>query len=173
MRSIRNLLGLQEPAATASDTETVRRIAGELDKLPRDEARYVAAFAYVLARVANADRDVSELEVREIERRVADLAGLDAAHTRLVVGLATDRAETHFGTEDYVVTRQFRELASREQRFGLLRCLFAVAAADDDVSHDEEQQISQIAIELGLTSPEVASVRGEYREYLASLKALD
>ena len=38
------------------DTATVRKIAAELEGLPREQARYVAAFAYILGRAANADR---------------------------------------------------------------------------------------------------------------------
>ena len=171
MRSIRNLLGLgEDQGQEPRDTESVRRIAAELGKLPQDEARYVAAFAYVLARVANADLDVSDDETREMQRLVAGMGEFDAVHTALVVQLAKQQAVNQGGTEDYIVTRQFRELSSRAQRVALLRCLFAVAAADHDVSHAEEQQISQIGVELGLTSPEVASVRGLYREHLASLK---
>jgi len=171
MRSIQKLLGLSETApAGAKDTETVRRIAAELDRLPRDEARYIASFAYVLARVANADLDVSDEETREMERLVAGMAELGEAQTALVVQIANLLAVNLGGTENYVVTRQFRELSTHPQRIGLLRCLFAVAAADESVSHEEEQQISQIGVELGLTSPEVASVRGSYRDKLASLK---
>ena len=171
MRSIQKLLGLSEAAPEAvQDTETVRRIASELDRLPRDEARYIASFAYVLARVANADLDVSDEETREMQRLAARMAELSEAQTALVVQLAKHQAVNLGGTENYLVTRQFRELSTRAQRIGLLRCLFAVAAADETVSHEEEQQISQIGVELGLTSPEVAGVRASYRDKLATLK---
>jgi hypothetical protein len=45
----------EQPEAVAattsqSDTESIRRIAGELDALPVDERRFIAGFAYVLAR---------------------------------------------------------------------------------------------------------------------------
>ena len=44
------------------DTETVRRIVHELDKLDPERARYLAAFAYVLSRVAGADLHISAVE---------------------------------------------------------------------------------------------------------------
>jgi len=40
------------------DTDTVRRIVAELDKLEPGRARYLAAFAYVLSRVAGADLQI-------------------------------------------------------------------------------------------------------------------
>ena len=47
------------PAAEpAGDTETVRAIVRELEALPPERARYVAAFAFILARVAHADLEI-------------------------------------------------------------------------------------------------------------------
>ncbi len=45
----------QTPAASPADTETVRKIAAELDRLEPEKARFIAAFAYILSRVARAD----------------------------------------------------------------------------------------------------------------------
>ena len=55
---------------SSSDTETVRRIAAQLDALPVDRARYLAAFAYILTRAAAADMEISDLEARAIEQLV-------------------------------------------------------------------------------------------------------
>jgi len=57
--SILDWLGLKRETAEdeAGETETVRRIVGELRALPPEQARYVAAFAFVLARVAHAEVD--------------------------------------------------------------------------------------------------------------------
>lgn len=173
MRSLRKLLGLDAPAgggAAERDTETVRRIAAELDRLERDEARYLASFAYVLARVAHADWDVSPEEVATMEALVERDGGLPAPQAALVVQIAKTQTVTFGGTENYLVTRQFRELSTREQRLGLLRCLFQVAAADGSISDVENAHISQIAFELGLTRQEVAAVRGEFRDRLAVLR---
>jgi uncharacterized tellurite resistance protein B-like protein len=160
----------ETPAPERGDTETVRRIAAELDKLDPDQARYLASFAYVLARVANADSEVSGEEVQEMERLVRELGQLGEAEAALVVQIAKTQAITLGGTENYVVTRQFRENSSRDQRLRLLSCLFAVAAADQNVSEIENTEIALIATELGLTGPEVAAARSAYREYLSVLK---
>ena len=142
MRSVLLLLGLSDVKPPESrDTETVRRIAAELDKLEPEEARFLAAFAYVLARVAHADYEVSEDEIREMERLVRKLSELGEAQAALVVQIAKTQAVTLGATENYVVTRQFREVSTREQRLSLLRCLFAVAAADESVSDAENTEI--------------------------------
>ncbi len=171
MRSVLRLLGLSDVKPSESrDTETVRRIAAELDKLEPEEARFLAAFAYVLARVAHADYEVSEDEIREMERLMRELSELGEAQAALVVQIAKTQAVTLGATENYVVTRQFRELSTREQRLSLLRCLFAVAAADESISTAENTEITLIATELGLTHPEIGAARAAYRDKLAVLK---
>jgi uncharacterized tellurite resistance protein B-like protein len=170
MRTLQKLLGL-EAKAEASDTATVRRIAAELERLPAHEARRLAAFAYVLARVARADLDVSSEEVAAMERLVAEQGGLSPPQAALVVQIAKSQAIAFGGTEDYVVTRQFRELSTREERIALVRCLFAVGAADDSISEAENSLVSVIGGELGLTGAEIAALRREFRDHLAVLKS--
>jgi len=152
------------------DTATVRRIAAELEQLPAEQARYLAAFAYVLARVAHADLEVSDEEIRRIELLVVHEGGLSTAQAALVASLARHQAVHFSGTEDYLVTRQFRELASREQCFSLVRCLYRVAAANGSISATEDTQIRQIALELRLTHPEVVGLRSEFKAQLAELR---
>ncbi len=176
MRSIFRLLGLEPPETgdrgdrEERDTETVRRIAAELDRLEPGEARFLAAFAYVLARVAHADLEVSPEEVEAMERLVREFGELPQSQAALVVQIAKAQTVAFGGTENYLVTRQYRELSTKEQRLNLLRCLFAVAAADESISEVENAQISQIAHELVLTRQEVTSVRASFREKLAVLK---
>jgi uncharacterized tellurite resistance protein B-like protein len=168
VRAIQKLLGLRE-TAEERDTSTVRRIAGELDRLAPEQARYLAAFAYVLARVAHADLEISDSEVERMESLMAE-EGLSKPQAALVVQLARHQA-THFsGTEDYLVTRQFRELANTEQCLALLRCLYHVAAAHGHISAREDAAIRQIASELRLTHAQVASIRAQFRDHLAELR---
>jgi uncharacterized tellurite resistance protein B-like protein len=169
MRTLSRLLGI-EAKQESRDTATVRRIAAELDRLAPDEARRLAAFAYVLARVARADLEVSGDEVAAMERLVAEQGGLSPAQAALVVQMAKTQATAFGGTEDYVVTRQFRELSTREERIALVRCLFAVGAADDSISEAENSLVSVIGGELGLTGSEITALRAEFRDRLAVLK---
>ena len=58
--SLLRFLGLApSPAPARGDTETVRSIAASLDALPPERARWIAAFAFLLCRVAKADLDLS------------------------------------------------------------------------------------------------------------------
>jgi len=148
----------------------VRRIAAELDRLPAETARYLAAFAYVLARVAHADLEIDEDETREMERIATSLADLSEAEAALVVQIAKSQAKLLGATENYVVTREFRKTATDGQRGQLLQCLYAVAAADGTISAEETTEIAAIGEELGFTRDEVNSLRATYRDKLSEFQ---
>jgi uncharacterized tellurite resistance protein B-like protein len=154
----------------AGDTATVRRIAAELDRLPAETAKYLAGFAYVLARVAHADLEIDGDETREMERIATSLADLSEAEAVLVVQIAKSQAKLLGATENYVVTREFRKHATDEQRGKLLQCLFAVAAADGTISAEESAEIAAIGEELGFTRPEINSLRSSYRDKLSEFQ---
>lgn len=161
-------------ASRPGDTETVKRIVSELEALEPDRARFLAAFAYVLSRVAHADSHFSEDETEKMREIVQTLGHLPDAQAVLVVEIAKGQSTLFGGTENYLVTREFREIATDEQRVELLDCLFAVAEADGSISGIEESQASQIAKELGFTQTEYASVlavHAEHRTVLRSLRA--
>jgi uncharacterized tellurite resistance protein B-like protein len=172
--SILKFLGLERAgdAGESRDTQTVRKIVRELEALPPERARYVAAFAFILGRVALADLEVSEAETRAMEGLVTKLGGLPEAQAVLVVQIAKAQAALFGGTEDFLVTRQFREMSTPEQRSELLYCMFAVSAADDSVSSLEEEQIRQIASELGLAHDDYLAARAAYAAKRAVLKDL-
>jgi uncharacterized tellurite resistance protein B-like protein len=149
-------------AARPGDTDTVRRIVRELDHLDADRARYLAAFAYVLSRVAGADLHISEVETAKMVEVLERVGHLPAAQAILVVQIAKSQHSLFGGTENFLVTREFREIASDAQRNELLDCLFAVSAADDAVSGDEEAQIRQIASELGFIHADYIKARLAY-----------
>ena len=118
---------------TAADTETIRRIAAQLDALPMEQRRFIGGFAYVLGRAANADLDISADEVGFMERTVIEVGGLTEAQAVLVVQIARSQAELQGATEDYLVTREFAASASLEDRQKLLRLAFSVGAVDDSI----------------------------------------
>ena len=153
------------------DTETVRRIVGELNRLDRSQARFLAAFAYVLSRVAAADLEISTSETNKMIEIVQRLGHLPEEQAVLVVAIATNQNLLFGSTEDYLVTREFRDLATDEQRRELLDCLFAVSAADDTITGDEEEQIRQIASELGLSHKEYIKARLAYTDKRSVFKS--
>jgi uncharacterized tellurite resistance protein B-like protein len=170
--SILNRLFSAEPRLSddTRTTEAVRSIAARLAGLEPQLARRLAAFAYVLGRVARADLSVDASEADEMRRRVAGLAQLGDDEAALAVELALARAEDHAASDDYLVTREYNELASRGQRAQLVECLFAVAAADGSISSAESNEALAIAQELGFSRPEALGMRSAWRDHLAELR---
>ena len=105
-----------------------------------------------------------------MERLVAELGGLAAAEAALVVEIAKSQARLLGGTENYVVTREFRRGSNAEERVRLLECVYAVAAADGAISSAENAECGRIADELGFTREEAVAVRSAYRDKLSVLK---
>ena len=162
-----------EPVAgSAAETATARRIVARLDALPPEEARYLACFAYVMSRAAAADFDISDDETALMEQFAIQFGGLDSSQAVLVVQMAKIQARVHGATEDFVVTREFRDISTLEQRVALLRCCFAIGAVDGTITAEEASTVNEIARELDVERDVVNAVRAEFHEQLSAVQAL-
>lgn len=174
VEAIRRFLGLGEDVAkgnaSTAETETVRRIVDALDRMDAESARYIAAFAYILSRVAHADLEIGEEEAEAMVRIVMDHGRLPEEQALLVVQMAKTQSLLFGGTENFLVAREFNKLATRQQKQGLLECLFAVSSADESISTTEDREIRRIADELKLEHKEFIAARLKYREHLSVLK---
>lgn len=160
----------ERPPAPLTETETVRKIVESLDRMDVERARYLAAFAYVLSRVARADLKVSAEETRAMELAVMEHGGLPAGQAMLVVQIAKHQNLLFGATEDFLVTREFDKIANREQKLALLDCLYRIAASEALVSAEEDHEIRRISRELGLSHEEFISVRSRHRDHLSVLR---
>ena len=170
--SIVEFLGLarkEKHAVVSAETETVRRIVAALDQMDPERARYLAAFAFILCRVARADLKITTSETETMERILSERGALPLAQAVLAVQMAKTQNILFGGTENFLVTREFNRIATREEKLALVDCLFAVAA-DDSISTIEENEISRICGELDLTHDDFISVRSAYRDQLAVLR---
>jgi len=167
--------GKQDPKDDSgpAETESVRRIVEKLDHMEPERARFVAAFAFVLSRVAGADMHVSSDETRAMERIVMEYGGLDENQAILVIQMAKNQNLLFGGTENYLVTRELNRIASREQKKAILDCLFVVSAADDSITSVEGNVIREITDQLKLEHKDYVESRSKYREFLAVLKRTD
>ncbi len=165
MRSLLELFrSRSSDARTSGETATVRKIVAALDAMEGERAQFIAAFAYLLSRVANADLDISAEETRTMEQVVESFGDLPEEQAILIVEIAKSQNRLFGGTEDFQVAQEFKRLATRAKRVELLHCLFAVSAADNEISSTEEVQIRQIADELGFSHREYVEVRSSYSD---------
>lgn len=159
-------------ATSEAETAALRRIVDGLEAMPPDQARHLATYAYILARAAAADLDISETETREMEALLVEHAGITEAQSVLVTEIAKSMARLVGGTEDYLVTREFRDHSTSEERLDLLRACFLVGAADDSITAGESSALNEIANELGIESADAAALRTEFADKFSALQAL-
>lgn len=168
----RDWINLERPDMAVADTRTdvVQRIAAALDGLPPDRARYVAAFAYHLGRIAHADHQLTDVERDAIASLLARESGLPPAQVEVIVAMVVHESLIFRGTEDYRVAREFNEVATYEDKIALIRCLFSLSAADSNVVVHEDSEIRRIAITLKVDDADFIAARAAVREYLAVLR---
>ena len=159
-------------AAPIGDTESVRRIAARLGTLPPERARFVAAFAYLLARAAHVDLTISDAEATEMTRIISETGGLDPETAALAVGLAGARVEGYGATDDYLVTREFKAISTPAERQNLVRCCLLVAAADADIDASESWLVNRIAEELDVPRADLNRIREDFTDKIAGLAEL-
>jgi uncharacterized tellurite resistance protein B-like protein len=156
--------------ASSAETETVRKIVRELNQLDPERARYLAAYAYLLGRVAHADHHFSPEETATMERLVGTRGSVPEEQAVLIVQMAKSQAMLFSGTENFLVNREFGKITSREQKLSLLHCLYEVCSSDRSISTVEDNEIRKISMELQLSHVDFIGVRLQYRDHLAVLK---
>lgn len=167
LKSLRTWLGV-DPADEPAHAP-LRDLLDALDRLEPERAQYLARFAYLLGRVAHADRHVSPEETRAMEAILMKEGHLSREQAMLVVGLAKTSNLLFGGTADYIVAQEFAAHASEEEKVALVGCLFAVSATDQAISMAEETEIHRIANQLKVHPSEITRLRLAHRRHLPGL----
>ena len=175
MKSLRDWLGLRTAdldlagARNAQAPSPLRDLVDSLDRLEPERARYLARFAYLLGRVAHADRHVSPEETRAMESLLREEGRLSEDQAVLVVGLAKTSNLLFGGTADFMVAQEFAESASEQEKVALVRCLFAIGAIDHSISMAEETEIHRIANQLKIDPGDLTALRVAHKRFLPGL----
>src|ERR687895_831977 len=100
LKSIRTWLGVDSPGTP--DAAPLRETLDALDHLEPARARYLAAFAYLLGRIAHADHHVSPQETRAMETALIDHGQLIEEQAMLVTQLAKTNNLLFGGTANFL-----------------------------------------------------------------------
>lgn len=167
MKSLRAWLGVDTPEK--QELAPLRDTLEALDHLEPERARYLAAFAYLLGRLARADQQVSPEETATMEALVQKHGQLSPEQAMVVVQLAKTSNLLFGGTADFLVAREFSQHATYEQKMALMQCLFALAATDEAISVTEEGEIHRIATELRIDRPDLVALRVAHQRHLPGI----
>jgi putative ABC transport system ATP-binding protein len=127
-------------------SEGTSRMLNLLEKHDPHAATYLAAFTFALARVAHADRKVTEDERARMQQILHDIARLDSSEVDFIMELAMMQRSSL----SVVDSRLKHPPLGRERGRMLIRSLFKMAEADGQVSPEEVVEIQAIAAEFGL-----------------------
>lgn len=164
LKTLKSWLGVAE--APEPEHAPLRDLLESLDKLEPERARHLARFAYLLGRVALADRHASAEETQAMERLVAEHAQLSADQAAMVVGLAKNSNLLFGGTADFAVAQEFAQATDYEEKLALARCLFTVAVADEKISLFEETEIHRILNHLKILPHDLTALRVGHAQML-------
>jgi len=104
-----------------------------------------------------------------MEGLVQEHGALNQDQAMVVVQLAKSSNLLFGGSANFLVARQFADLATYDEKLALMRCLFAVAATDDAISMTEEGEIHRIAKELRIEQTDLVALRLSHRRHLPGL----
>ena len=151
----------------------------ELEKMYRVEEKHWwfagkrALFKRLLRlRLAGADLKTDGAERDAMAQRLETFAQIDSKRAIMLATTAIEVAAAHQASDDHLVARAFRDMSDEPERIRLLRCLYAVAAADENISATEDNEIFEVANEIGVRRIDVIALRSEFKEHLGALKAL-
>ena len=167
MKSVLSWLGLE--TVSTPEHAPLRELVDALDRLEPARARHLARFAYLLGRVAFADRHVSPEETRNMEALVVEEGHISTDQAMLVVSLAKTSNLLFGGTADFIVAQEFAEAATYEEKLALGRCLFSVASSDEAISMAEETEIHRITNQLRILPEDLTTLRLQHRRFLPGL----
>ncbi|MAI79323.1 MAG: hypothetical protein CL917_10305 [Deltaproteobacteria bacterium] len=173
MSRLFRFLGLGESSPSIDSTsDALDEITQQLDELDPKRARFFAAFAYLLARIAGADLRVREDELSAMTGSLQSLAEISPREAELAIQIARTAMEELGGSHNFLVAREFGKESTPNERMALLRCLYTVAAADGIITGDEALEITNIAEEIGLERADVLALRSEFKDKLAEFQKL-
>ena len=140
-----------EARSGADIVAEIRSSIEHIDRVDRHSDGYLTALAFILHRVAAADQHLARVEIRQMERILVDCASLTPAEAVLTVEMAKHQCRMADCGRAYDASRHLRALLTPAERMNVRSFLEVVAAADGLVQPSEQQEVEQIALELGLT----------------------
>lgn len=130
-----------------------------LDAETERELRWVCTLGALLGHIAAADGVFDDDERSTIAEILDDHSSLQPRDVDIIVEIVESEVLSDIGYFDFA--RELNEIASAEERREVLKLLFAVAAADGEISHPETEEIRKISIALNIDHPTFIAAKSE------------
>lgn len=130
----------------------------------------IACIAGLLASVAFVDFEIAPGEKESIIDALNNWSELSQEDSTTIATLAIEEIKDLSGLENHLYCYPLCENLSKDERYQLLKTLFAVAASDGGVEHRETEEIRQITTSLLLEHKHFISARASVLDKLDILK---
>ncbi|KMP11250.1 hypothetical protein UZ36_05030 [Candidatus Nitromaritima sp. SCGC AAA799-C22] len=110
--------------------------------LPEDKMYFICLFGTLLAAVANVDDHFDESEQKAVKKVLSDSFAFTGKELKILFEVVSEQAR--HGFDFHEVTTELNNLTTYNERLKMADCLFAIAGADGDLSHDEAEEIRRI-----------------------------
>ncbi|MDP6736377.1 MAG: TerB family tellurite resistance protein [Nitrospinaceae bacterium] len=115
-------------------------------EVPYDKIYFICLFGTLLATVAHVDGHFDETEQKALKKVLSDHFSFTDKELKVLFEVVAEQAQGGFDFHE--VTAEINRLVTYNERLKMTDCLFAIAAADGELSHDEAEEIRRITKSL-------------------------
>lgn len=168
--SLLNWLGPKNANGNRDVGLLFEEVQKRVDHLTDEETKKITGIAGLLGKVAYADMEISPREIENMRRYLTHMPKLAPQWIEPLMDIMITHRVQLFSVEDHLYARMINEVCSRDEKQALLDACFALAAADDAISSEEDATLWTIAKSLHLSHGEFITSRKRYRDNLDVLK---
>lgn len=155
---------------TGSKTGLYEKLSMKFPDYEEDKLIEVACIAGLLTRVAFVDLDIHEGEREIFAQSLKGFTDFDAEEIDAIASLAFEEIRELAGRENHLYVKHLNPIMEKDQRFQVVRALFAIAAGDGEIDNYESEEIRIIVRGLELSDMHFKAARAEVADKLKSLK---
>jgi uncharacterized tellurite resistance protein B-like protein len=145
-------------------------LSEHFSQLDERELKRVTGFSGMLGKISYADMNISEEEKERLRSIFRTTLNLDDAKSELLLSILVEHRIQLFTVEDYLYSRLINEVCDFQEKMGLVKAMFSVAAADGSISQEEDAAIFTAAKSIHLSHGNFISLRKQFSQYLEVLR---
>lgn len=135
-----------------------------------DQLIRLTCIAGLMARVAYSDLKIDESEVALIKNSIEAISEFNKNDSDALAELALKEIKVLAGQENHRYCYELNQHIDNNEKYQVLKLLFAIAAADGEVASVESEEIRHITKALLLEHKHYISAQATVRDKLKSLK---
>ncbi len=116
--------------------------SGNATHLPEDKLYFLCLVGTLMASVAHVDNHFDPAEKKALKACLTDQFSLKGQELTLLFEVVEEQARKGFDFHEVIT--EINRLTSYNDRLHFMECLFAVAAADGEIAHEEAEEIRKI-----------------------------